>query len=47
MGEQCSREAPENQLPPQSTDEAKREERTRPPDEFRSYSLDLLVVLEA
>jgi hypothetical protein len=47
MSEQRSREAPEGPAPTPVPDEVKAEERPRPKDEFRSYSLDLLVVLEA
>ena len=46
MSEQRSREAPEGPAPTPVPDEAKVEDRPRPKDEFRSYSLDLLVVLE-
>ena len=45
MSEQRSREAPEAQAQPAAPDD-KRDERPRPQDEFRSYSLELLAVLE-
>ncbi len=47
MSEQRSREAPENSAQTPPDDEAKRDEQSRPKDEFKSYSLDLLVMLEA
>jgi hypothetical protein len=46
MSEQRSREAPEGPAPIPVPDEVNVEERPRPKDEFRSYSLDLLAVLE-
>ena len=46
MSEQRSREAPEDPAQPQAPDEAEREERPRPREEFKSYHLDLLVALE-
>ena len=46
MSEQWSREAPENAVQPQAPDEAKIDEHNQKKDEFKSYSLDLLVMLE-
>ncbi len=47
MSEQRSREASENGAQPPPEEEIKRDEQGRPKDEFKSYSLDLLVMLEA
>ncbi|HVS37470.1 MAG TPA: hypothetical protein VMS17_18045 [Gemmataceae bacterium] len=46
MSEQWGRETPESQTPPRKPDEPLRDERTHPPEEFRSYSLESLAVLE-
>ncbi len=47
MSEQRSREASEDAVPPQPPEEIRKDERNQTKDEFKSYSLDLLVMLEA
>jgi len=46
MSEQRRRETPESPAPVQEPAEINAEERKRPLEEYRSYSLDLLAVLE-
>jgi len=46
MSEQRSRETPEKPAPPPPSDDAGREERPRPQEDFKGYSLELLAVLE-
>ena len=48
MSEQRSREASEDAVPPQPPEEIRKDKRNRKAkDEFKSYSLELLVMLEA
>ena len=47
MSEQRSREAPESVVQPLPQDEVQKDELNPGKDEYRSYSLDLLVMLEA
>ena len=46
MSEQRSRETRDEPMQLQPPDAVRREERPRPEDEFKSYSLELLAVLE-
>ena len=46
MSEQWGREAPEAQAPFGKPEEGQREERPRPPEEYQSYSLESLALLE-